>query len=198
MKEHTLLLWLWMMIPIAFSAGPANITMAAFGARFGFSRTLPFILGVNTIVLVQSLLVGFGLYGLIESYPRVFKIIQIAGVTYLLYLAYKFYRSTSTESKQTDKLPTYRDGIILQAFNIKGFVMSTIMFSQFLNNNENEHFAQVFILSFGLLFLTTLAMFSWTWGGSWLLTKVASKSSAKFQGYVFGSMLVFVAIWMLF
>ena len=60
MVENKFFLWFGMMFPLIFSAGPANVTMASLGARFGFFKSLPFISGINLIVLLHAVLIGLG------------------------------------------------------------------------------------------------------------------------------------------
>ena len=69
MDENRFLLWFGMMFPLIFSAGPANVTMASLGARFGFLKSLPFISGINLIVLLHALMIGFGAGAFIGKYP---------------------------------------------------------------------------------------------------------------------------------
>ena len=94
MDENRSLLWFGMMFPLIFSAGPANVTMASLGARFGFLKSLPFISGINLIVLLHALMIGFGAGTFIGKYPVLFRYLQYLGSLYLIYLAFKFFRSS--------------------------------------------------------------------------------------------------------
>lgn len=197
MEEGKIFLWFWTMFPLVFSAGPANITLAAFGVRFGLLKSLSFIAGVNIIVLLQTVLVGFGLNRFLGNYPEFFNLLQIAGAAYLVYMAFKFFKSKQISSTYIDEIPTFRDGVVLQLLNMKGLVMITVMFSQFLDKDIMQ-LLQVSILSIGLLALTTVAMILWTIGGEWLIGRFSSQANERLLGYVFGSMLLGVAVWMLF
>ena len=197
MIESNILPWFGMMFPLVFSAGPANVTMATLGARFGFYKSLPFIFGINLIVLLHALLIGFGAGAFFESYPEFFKYLQYVGSAYLIYLASKFFRSSRLEIKEiSDGAPNFLDGIILQLFNMKVVTVTMVMFSQFLDPDLG-HLSQVTMLSVGLALLTTGATMTWAAGGAWLTRTFASEKSLKLQGYIFGSMLICVSIWML-
>ena len=198
MTENMFFPWLGMMFPLLFSAGPANITMASLGARFGFYKSLPFILGINLIVLLHALLIGFGAGAFMEKYPQIFRYLQYGGSIYLLYLAVKLFRSSRLDVKKlADSAPNFMDGIILQLLNMKVVTVTMVMFAQFMNTDINKTH-QIFLLSFGIFSLTTGATMTWAAGGAWLTRKFASEKSVKLQGYIFGGMLVGVSIWMLF
>lgn len=197
MLENKFLLWFGMMFPLIFSAGPANVTMASLGARFGFFKSLPFIGGINLIVLVHAFLIGLGAGTFLQRYPGIFQYLQYAGSAYLIYLAFKLYRSSRIEINEiADNVPNFFDGIILQLLNMKVVSVTVVMFSKFLDKDSGQ-MVQVIILSIGLTSLTAGATMAWAAGGAWLTRTFASEKSVRLQGYVFGSMLVGVSIWML-
>lgn len=197
MVDNKLLLWFGMMFPLMFSAGPANVTMASLGAQFGLIRSIPFICGINLIVLLHALLIGFGAGTFLEKYPEIFTYLKYAGSVYLIYLAFKFYRSSRPEVKAVaESVPHFFDGVILQMLNMKVVTLTMVMFSQFLDTGT-ARMPQVIMLSFGLASLTSGATITWAAGGAWLTRKFASEASVRLQGYVFGSMLVGVSVWML-
>lgn len=184
------------MIPLVFSAGPANIMLAAFGSRFGFAKTFPFLSGILAVMASQVILVGMGIDQFLRVYPRLLHLIQAAGAVYLVYLAYKFFKSTQVETVSVEREPSFMDGILLQGLNMKGLVINTVMFSQFLTVDE-AHWMQVLLLSGGLIVLATSSMVTWTLGGAWLTRRLSSYATSRMQGYVFGCMLLGVAVWML-
>ena len=198
MTQNMVFLWFAMIVPLVFSAGPANITMASLGARFGFLRSLPFIWGINLIVLVHALLIGFGAGRFIEKYPGVFQYLQYAGSFYLIYLASKFFRFSRPDTQAGPaKVPSFLDGVILQMLNIKVVTVTIVMFSQFLEK-RSDPVLQVVILSVGLASMTACATILWAAGGAWLTRTFASEKSVRAQGILFGGMLIGVSLWMLF
>lgn len=195
--ENKFLLWFAMMFPLVFSAGPANITMASLGARFGFATSLPFICGINLVVLLHALLIGFGAGTFLEKYPDLFRFLQYAGSAYLIYLAFKFFRSARPEAKRlSDSAPSFLDGIILQMLNVKVVTVTMVMFSQFLETGPGQ-LSRMVMLAAGLATLTTCATMTWAAGAAWLTRTFATEKSVKLQGYIFGSMLIAVSIWIL-
>ena len=78
--------------------GPANILLAASGATVGFRKTMPLLLGINVMCLIQSLSIGAGLGELLYVYPGLNIILKYAGAIFMLYLAFKLFRMTGVKS----------------------------------------------------------------------------------------------------
>ncbi|WP_044419240.1 LysE family transporter [Halarcobacter anaerophilus] len=66
------LLWLSVIFPLVFSAGPGNVLCAICGASNGFKKSIPFVLGLNLVYTLYSLLAGFGLAVILINYPKIF------------------------------------------------------------------------------------------------------------------------------
>ena len=75
------------------SPGPAAAAVIARAMATGFSRTLPFILGVTLGDLLWFWLTAAGLAVLAERFHTLFSAIRWAGVAYLLYLAWRLWRA---------------------------------------------------------------------------------------------------------
>lgn len=197
MGKNIPLVWLVTMIPIVFSPGPANVTLAVFGARFGVNKSIPFVLGISLVVFLQAITAGYGLTLFINLYPSFFNLLKNLGSLYLIFLAIKFfYISKVAASEFNNRVPSFFDGLILQLFNMKGLLMATIMFSQFLNK-ENLHFLQIFQFSIALILLALASMILWVLLGRKLLNLFSLKKNVKIQNYIFGSMLLAAALWLM-
>jgi threonine/homoserine/homoserine lactone efflux protein len=60
-----------------FSPGPNVILLTASGARFGFRRTIPHVLGVAAGVGVTSGVTGFGLGALLVAQPALTFVLKL-------------------------------------------------------------------------------------------------------------------------
>jgi threonine/homoserine/homoserine lactone efflux protein len=193
------ILWFTVIAPIAYSAGPNNLMCASIGARYSFKKSLPFILGVNSNIFLYSLLTGFGLGKILESYPDIYIYIKYAGSAYILYLAYRFFRSSGikkTEDGDT-QTPGFWSGFLLNTLNPKAFTALLIMYSQFLDDHYNVY-PQIFLLTIMVLIISVSSHLIWSSGGYWILGRLTTPKAIKIQGMLFGSMLVIVAVWLLF
>jgi threonine/homoserine/homoserine lactone efflux protein len=68
--------------------GPNNALVMASGASFGFRRSVPAVIGVNTGFPVMVIVIGLGLGGFLQRWPVVLDVLRPVGAGYLLYLAY--------------------------------------------------------------------------------------------------------------
>ena len=191
------ILWFGVIFPLVFSAGPGNVLCAVCGANNGFKNSIAFILGLNLVYTSYALLAGFGLGSIINSFPKLFFVVQILGVLYIFYLGFKFLSRKEVETKDSKTNLSFIDGVISQALNIKGVTIVLTMYSQFLNQNEPLVY-EVITLSLALLFLNLFTHTTWSYGGYWMANKFASSLAVKIQSKIFGSMLIGIALWLLF
>jgi len=191
------LLWLGVIFPLVFSAGPGNILCAICGASNGFGKSVPFILGLNIIYTLYALIMGFGMASINLEYPQFFRLLQIAGVMYIAWLGIKFFSKKGMNKTGTVEQLTFMDGVISQALNVKGMTIVLTMYSQFLDADKSLY-TEVFTLSFALLMINLFTHFTWAYGGAWMASVFASDRAIRIQNKVFGSMLLAVAFWLFY
>jgi threonine/homoserine/homoserine lactone efflux protein len=183
-------------LPLTITPGPANVTFAASSATFGVRNTVPVWLGINTVAIIQTGLIGMGLGEMLFRYPAVSQGFKMAGILFMLYLAVRFIRSTALKDTKVKPLG-YLDGVILQFLNFKFLMIPTIMYTQFIDP-ESSTWGQVLILGVGLILLNISSHAVWITAGKTLTNVFHSERAMKIQGYSFGGMLIAVSIWMLF
>ena len=59
--------------------GPNNVLLTASGARFGFRRTLPHVIGISAGMGVMLLLVSLGLGALFQQWPLGQTVLRVLG-----------------------------------------------------------------------------------------------------------------------
>ncbi len=189
--------WFGLMFPLAFSAGPNNLMCASCGATYGFRKTLPLILGINTIIALYSILAGMGVGELFIHNPWLMKYFRIAGCIYILWLAYGFFRAgVNGKNTVTAQYPGYFTGVIISALNPKLVLALLLMYSQFFNPS-GKLAEQIAVLTFAVVLLSASAHVVWTMAGNFLSLLLRTESLQKAQYFIFGCMLVVVAIWLL-
>jgi len=185
--------WFAVMFPLVFSPGPANIAFAASGASFGIKRSLPLMFGVESVFFLKSLLLGFGLSAFLQNNQAFISYFQLAGAAYLIYLAYGFVKPLITKEEIKAKELSYFDGLIIQFFNVKGWMMIVLMFSLFSNSLTYENTSiNILILCIMLAMLNLTCHLIWISFSSVIFKKLLK--SQKIQAYVFASSLLLVAI----
>lgn len=73
---------------VSWTPGPNNALLAASGARFGFRRTLPHVLGIALGLVVMIVLAGTVLSGLFHLLPWLGPVLRWCGAGLLLWLAW--------------------------------------------------------------------------------------------------------------
>lgn len=165
-----ILLFLSLMFPLVFSPGPANIVFAMSGIKQGFKKSIPLLLGINLVFIVYSIIIGFGLAAFFQKFPFLIKIIQIIGAIYIFYLGYKFFKDKNNindKVSSTNKVFTFKDGVVLQLLNAKGITMLLLMFSVLLNGSFKRT-KQIVALIVMLAILNITTHIIWILGGSFI------------------------------
>lgn len=103
-----------------FSPGPNVIMLTASGARFGFERTLPHILGVAAGVGVTSGLTGAGIGALLLQFPTLTFALKLIAAGWILWMAWKLFTSTRAKNTKTRDRPfTFIEAVLFQWVNPK-------------------------------------------------------------------------------
>ncbi|MCG8607982.1 LysE family transporter [bacterium] len=191
------ILWLNTMIPIAFSAGPANVTIAAMVSRFGIAGSMRFFVAINAMVFAYAMAIGLDLSEVLQAHQGALLYLQLLGAGYLLFLAYRFLHGSGTSDPSHTFKPRFIDGVVMQLFNMKLVMTNLTMFSHFLDMNRSLP-AQVVILSVSLVSLTVTANLIWALSASWVTKRFNTPEALNTQRYLFSFMLICVALWMLF
>lgn len=116
-----------------FTPGPNNITSSSLGMRFGYRGALRFIEGVVTgffcIMVVSGLLTKL----VVSAYGRIATVLKIAGVLYLLWIAWTIVRPQGRRHASSTASGTrYRDGFLLQLVNPKVILFGLTMYATLL------------------------------------------------------------------
>lgn len=197
MEIEYVIAWFGVMFPLVFSPGPGNIVLAGAGMKQGVKRSFPLILGINFIIVIYALLIGFGLGEFLNRYPNLLFGVKIMGIIYILYLAYTFLKVQDLNSdKEKSKVYGFFDGVLLQLLNPKGFVMLFLMFSLFLNKHM-DNVTQVIYLTILLVVLNISTNTIWVAGGSMITKFISNKKSQRILNWIFSISLALVAIWLL-
>ncbi|MEZ9232237.1 LysE family translocator [Vibrio amylolyticus] len=191
------LTWLGVMFPLVFSPGPANIVFAASGAKVGVKRSIALIAGVDSVFLIKSIIIGYGLGELVQSHPAVMNVMQLLGSAYLIYLAIKFLKSSQSTVNSEAKELRFVDGLIIQLLNSKGWLMVFLMFTLFSEPSLaafGEYGVVVLIAWLAMLNIST--HFAWVAIGE-LISKVSSNPIyEKSLNWFYAGCLMVVSAWL--
>ncbi|HLL27047.1 MAG TPA: LysE family translocator [Xanthobacteraceae bacterium] len=112
-------------VVMLFTPGPNNIMLMTSGLNFGFSRTLPHMLGVSIGFGLMVFVVGIGLGAIFKIFPVLYAVLKYAGAAYLLYLACAIGTSRKVEEGRKKSRPlTFIEGAAFQWINAKGWIIA--------------------------------------------------------------------------
>ena len=102
-----------------FSPGPNVILITTSGARFGFRKTIPHVLGVVVGVGVIAFVTGAGIGALIAAQPVLERVLKIAAALWILWMAYQLWQSDPARKRQRDAPFTFLEAVLFQWVNPK-------------------------------------------------------------------------------
>jgi len=144
--------------------GPNNMMLLASGVNFGFSRTIPHMLGISSGFFVMLLAVGAGLEKIFNLYPFFYQVMKVAGFSYLLYLAWGIARSSAPTEAKGAAVTTAPLGFIgaaaFQWINPKAWMMAVGYFSNYMPADASMAVIVLTCLMFALINLPSVSL----WG----------------------------------
>ncbi len=186
------------LFPLAYSPGPGNLFFAANGARFGFRSTLPASAGYHIATWIVTAGIGLGLIAAMDGIPALFGALKIAGSAYVLWIAWRLFRSGTHEGAADARPASFTDGAVLLLLNPKAYVIIALMFTQFLAPSDAGRLLPVLFIT-TIFTLNNLVAFSvWTYVGDRLAAMFAVPERARMLNVVFGALLAGVGVWMAF
>lgn len=195
MLPENYLLFLQIIIVMFVTPGGPRVLIMSQSINYGFGKSLWTAFGDVTANCIQMMLVLFGLGALLKIFPDIVIVFKWVGVSYLLYVAYGFYKSKANIDINTGKqvksnILLFRDGFFIAFFSPKAVIFFAAVFPTFLTGeNYITHFV-VMLISYVVLDFLTLAIYS----------KVAEKiidqlkSNPKTLNYVSATALIVIAI----
>jgi threonine/homoserine/homoserine lactone efflux protein len=104
--------------------GPNNALVMASGASYGFRRSLPAVIGINTGFPVMVIVIGVGLGGFLQRWPVILDVLRPVGAAYLLYLAYTIATAPVGAQRVATGAPlSFVRSALFQFVNPKAWVM---------------------------------------------------------------------------
>ena len=163
------------------SPGPNNIMLLSSGLTFGYRRTIPHALGINFGFPVMVICVGLGVGQLFEVFPVVYSVLKVAGVGYLLWMAWHIANTKgSLDTKSTKDRPfTFWQAALFQWINPKAWMMAVTSTAAFITDQQVA-FIQVVIISSIFFLCAIVSTNSWSLGGVMLRRFIRNERLVRF------------------
>jgi len=182
-------------VPLVISPGPGNALLAASGARFGLRQSIPFWIGFEIANIALCVVYGLGLGTILEQYPMLYTTMKWAGISYIVYLGYRFLKPSALKKKMDVKPLHFINGFISVITNPKINAMILVMFTQFIDTNLSL-VPQIIKITSIFFVVGILCHLLWLLAGQTIFNRFNSAHSLKIQAYVFAGSLFLVAGYM--
>tara|TARA_R110002049_G_scaffold609_8_gene3483 strand:+ start:4372 stop:4986 length:615 start_codon:yes stop_codon:yes gene_type:complete len=145
---------------LAISPGPDNIFVLTQSIVNGKKYGLATVVGLISGCLIHTTLLAFGVSAIIKESENLFTAIKIFGAIYLLYLAYKVYKSDASISLSEENTPKkttkqlFKQGFIMNVLNPKVSIFFLAFFPGFLFSETLSSVIQFYILGFTFMFVS--------------------------------------------
>lgn len=187
---------------MSFSPGPNTTLSTALAANLGLKRALRFCFAVPTgwtLLMVGS---GLGLGALVLGMPTLRWAVKLAGVAYMLWLAWKLAGSGQLAEVDARRLQvSFWQGVGLQFLNIKAWMLALTLTAGWVVNaagqpatNPGERLAIICVLMVGFAFTSN---FTYALVGSLLRQWLAQGRRLLWFNRVLALVLAATAVWML-
>ena len=161
----------------AFTPGPNNIMLAASGANFGLSRSMPHIFGITAGFMSVVIAGGLGLGSLFTVAPLSYDILRVFALGFLIYLGYKLALTKPSDDKELAhqiegisttehaKPLTFWAAFAFQWMNPKALIVVFSAITAYMSNGPAFLFSLTSIIIIFLI-VTILSTVLWCWLGT--------------------------------
>jgi threonine/homoserine/homoserine lactone efflux protein len=187
---------------MSFSPGPNTTLSTALAANHGLRRALRFCLAVPTGWTLLMLACGLGLGALVTGVPALRWGVKLAGVAYMLWLAWKVANATRLSDVDESRLDvTFTQGVGLQFLNIKAWMLALTLTAGWVVNAAGQPAANpgqrlAIICGVMVLFAFT-SNFTYALAGSLLRRWLSQGNRLLWFNRALALILVATAAWML-
>ena len=174
---------------VSMTPGPNNLLLAASGANFGFTKTLPHMCGVIVGFALMVVASGFGLGVILNEFPQVILPLKILSVSFLLYLSWRIATGGAHVVEGKSRPLSFLPALLFQTINPKGisFLLS-IMGAQV---SDSEPLLPKLVPLFILLpTFTVLSAVTWTMFGTAIGKLMQSQGAFRVFNLIMASLLV--------
>ncbi len=155
MDTTILLSFIGATILLSISPGPDNIFVLIQSITNGVRYGIATVLGLISGCIVHTSLVAFGASAIIKSNESLYVTLKVLGAAYLVFLAYKVFKSEAAIAVETDTTESkkslsqlFRQGFIMNILNPKVSIFFLALFPGFLFSDSMSTVSQFFVLGF--------------------------------------------------
>ena len=145
--------------------GPNNAMVLTSGIKFGFTKTIPHMLGITIGHVTQLILVCLGLGKIFQIFPQLQNILKVLCALYLVYLGFKIIGSFSKIKEDNSRPLKFYEAALFQIINPKAWTISSMAASSFLSTSESL-ILPIFYIGIVALIICPISISPWAAFGS--------------------------------
>ena len=150
----------------SITPGPVNIVALSSGAQYGFRASQRHVAGATLGFVLLLVLMGLGLHELLQAWPALTRVVQWAGVAFLLFMAWKLAADDGRLGGAKDgKAPSLWYGALMQWLNPKAWLACVAGMGAFVADGEAR-----LVWQFAAIYLVVcyLSVACWAYAGTFL------------------------------
>jgi threonine/homoserine/homoserine lactone efflux protein len=180
-------------IAAGFSPGPNNIVTSYSAFNFGFTKTIPTMLGVISGWTLLSILLVLGSGIIFKKFEELQIIIKIFGSVYLIFLAYKIsFIETKKKEKKSEPI-TFLNTFFFQFVNPKSIIAGLTAISLFIDT-QNNYLKDSIIFIIVMFFIAIGSQATWCLMGTYLRKFATSEKFMSNFNYSMSFLLIVCVI----
>ena len=168
--------------------GPNNLMLMASGTNFGFSRSIPHMLGIGLGFPLMVACVGLGVMQVFDLWPLSYTLLKIGSVAYLVYLAWKIANAAPPRDAETSGKPlTFLQSAAFQWVNPKAWSMALSAITLYATGRD---LAAVLWVSGVYVAVSSISTTSWTLLGQQLRRLLKNQIRLRIFNWLMAALLI--------
>lgn len=179
----------------SITPGPVNIVALSSGAQYGFRASQRHVAGATLGFVLLLVLMGLGLHELLKLWPSLTRAVQLFGVAFLLFMAWKLATDDGRLSAgDSGQAPTMFYGALMQWLNPKAWLACVAGMGAFVADGEAQlvwQFAAVYLV------VCYLSVACWAYAGTFLRQYLSNADGMRLFNRFMASLLAVSAGYLL-
>ena len=168
--------------------GPNNLMLMASGTNFGFSRSIPHMLGIGLGFPLMVACVGLGVMQVFDLWPLSYTLLKIGSVAYLLYLAWKIANAAPPRDAEASGKPlTFLQSAAFQWVNPKAWSMALSAITLYATGRD---LASVLWVAGVYVAVSIVSTTSWTLLGQQLRRLLRNQTRLRIFNWLMAALLI--------
>ena len=179
----------------SITPGPVNIVALSSGAQYGFRASQRHVAGATLGFVLLLVLMGLGLHEVLQRWPFMTRVVQWAGVGFLLFMAWKLASDDGRlNAADRGRAPSMLYGAVMQWLNPKAWLACVAGMGAFVADGEARlvwQFAAVYLV------VCYLSVGCWAYAGTFLRGYLNNAKGMRRLNRTMAGLLALSAIYLL-